>query len=98
MLLARLASVALLFALPLALPLAAGATLISESSPFGADTVTFDSETGLRWLDLTESAGLSHTEITLELAPGGAFEGYRFATAAELTELFANAGIDVGEA
>jgi hypothetical protein len=96
--LARLASVALLLALSLALPRAASATLISEDSTFGTDTVTFDTDTGLRWLDLTESANLTHTQITMELAPGGAFEGYRFATAAELTEFFTNAGIDTDEA
>lgn len=79
----------------LALPRVATAALSSESSSFGADTVTLDSETGFRWLDLTLSAGLSHTELLQELTPGGMFEDYQLATAAEVSELFVNAGIDV---
>jgi len=79
----------------LALPRLAAAALSSESSPFGADTVTLDSETGFRWLDLTASAGLSHTEVLQELSPGGMFEGFQLATAVEVSELFVNAGIDV---
>lgn len=91
----RLAPGIWLLAAALALPRAAEAALSSESSPFGADTITLDSETGLRWLDLTLSAGLSHTELLQELSPGGTFEGYQLATAAEVAELFVNAGIDV---
>jgi hypothetical protein len=79
---------------PLVLPLPAGATLSSESSTFGAGTITRDSETGLPWLDLTVSAGLSHTELLQELMPGGMLEGFELATEAEVAELFANAGID----
>jgi hypothetical protein len=76
----------------------ARATLMAESSSFGADTVTFDTETGLRWLDLTLSAGLSHTQLQLQLQPGGTFDGYRLATEDEIAELFANAGIDLDPA
>jgi hypothetical protein len=91
----RLAPGIWLLAAVLALPRAAEAALSSESSPFGADTITLDSATGLRWLDLTLSAGLSHTELLQELSPGGTFEGYQLATAAEVAELYVNAGIDV---
>ena len=73
----------------------ATATLVSENSPFGADTQTLDTQTGLHWLDLTLSAGLSHTEILQEIASGGTFEGYRLATEAEVTAFFVDAGLDV---
>jgi hypothetical protein len=73
----------------------ANATLISEDSPFGTDTSTLDSQTGLHWLDLTLSAGLSHTEILEELTSGGTFEGYRLATEPELSAFFLHAGLDV---
>jgi hypothetical protein len=93
--LARLAPAVWLLVAALGLPRAAIATLTSESSAFGPDTITRDSDTGLHWLDLTLSAGLSHTEILQELGPGGTFDGFELATEAEVAELFVNAGIDV---
>ena len=41
---------------------AAGA-LVSTDGSFGAGTITLDTLTGLRWLDLTESKGYSHTQL-----------------------------------
>lgn len=76
----------------------ASATLVSEDSPFGADTITFDTDTGLRWLDLTLSNGLSHDEVLQALMPGGTFDGYRLATSAELAQLFLAAGFDLDPA
>jgi hypothetical protein len=73
----------------------ATATLVSENSPFGTDTITLDTDTGLRWLDMTESDGLSHEEVLQELMPGGTFEGFRLATSAELAQLFLAAGFDL---
>ena len=76
----------------------ARATLVSESSPFGADTSTLDTQTGLHWLDLTLSTGFSHTQILQEIAPGGTFDGYRLATEAEISAFFVDAGLDVSAA
>jgi hypothetical protein len=70
----------------------ATAALVSEDSPFGAGTLTFDTDTGLHWLDLTESNGLSHDEVLQALQPGGTFEGFRLALSAELAQLFLDAG------
>ncbi len=80
----------------LAAPAGAGEVFVSESSPFGPDTITADPATGLRWLDLTESAGYSHTQIVAELLPGGIFDGYHLATKAQVSQLFTDAGIDLG--
>ena len=74
----------------------ARAALVSQSGPFGADTQTLDTATGLVWLDVTESAGYSHTQILAEIQPGGTFEGYHLASAEEVATLFTNAGIDLG--
>lgn len=74
----------------------AGAVLLSEGSPFGADTITHDTVTGLLWLDLTESTSYSHTQILDATGPGGTFAGYRLATDAEIQQLFVDAGIDLG--
>jgi hypothetical protein len=74
----------------------ASAPLQSQSGSFGPDTITFDPSTGLQWLDVTESIGYSHSQMLLEIQPGGAFEGYHYATDAEIRQLFIDAGIDVG--
>jgi hypothetical protein len=73
----------------------AGGAFVSESSSFGPDTITYDPTTGLRWLDLTESAGYSHTQIVAELLPGGVFDGYHLATMAQVSKLFTDADIDL---
>jgi hypothetical protein len=77
-------------------PCLAGAVLLSEGSPFGADTITHDTATGLLWLDLTESTSYSHIQILDATGPGGTFHGYRLATDAEIQQLFVDAGIDLG--
>ena len=70
------------------------AVLVSEGGSFGANTLTRDTATGLRWLDLTLSLNRTYAQIAQELGPGGDFAGYRFATGNEVEELWENAGID----
>ena len=63
---------------------AAGASLIDNGSSM------FDTDTGLEWLDITETAGLSYNAVL-----SSAFivsDGYRFASEAEVFELYENAG------
>jgi hypothetical protein len=79
----------------LGVPAPAFSEFISENSSFGTDTITRDTATDLRWLDLPISAGVSHAEILVETEPGGLYEDYRLATEAEVSTLFTNAGIDV---
>jgi hypothetical protein len=74
----------------------AGASLQSLNSSFGFNTITFDPNTGLQWLDLTESTGYSKSQMQSEIQPGGAFEGHHLATDDEIRQLFLNAGIYVG--
>lgn len=54
--------------------------------------ITRDTDTGLDWLDLTESLGLSYNEVSAQLGAGGDYEGYRYATVAELDQLITNFG------
>jgi hypothetical protein len=54
---------------------------------------TFDPNTGLRWLDLTLSTNRNYIGVSANFGAGGTFEGYRYATAAEVSTLFANAGL-----
>ena len=71
----------------------APAALLTVDSDFGPATVTYDSATGLRWLDLTVTAGLSWDEVLTERATGRMFSGWRYATQFELRQLYANAGV-----
>jgi hypothetical protein len=63
---------------------------LSLPASLDGNNITQDSVTGLQWLDVTVSADRSFDDIvgndgTNELAPGGDFEGFRHATADELT-------------
>ena len=53
-------------------------------------TYTTDTATGLDWLDLTASIGLSYNNVSSQFGAGGAFAGWRYATGAELTTLLLN--------
>ena len=73
---------------------------------YGADTITFDSISGLEWLDpiLTLGYTLNGTpnflcnpnpclSLTNALQAGGVFEGFHVASADEVSQLWAHAGI-----
>jgi hypothetical protein len=76
------------------LPMRAHANLISESDPrFGNNAVTLDTRTGLRWLDLPFSVGMSYDFVEAQMGVGGLFAGYRHASSAEVDGLFFSAGI-----
>ncbi|MFQ6006518.1 MAG: hypothetical protein ACE5OQ_13570, partial [Woeseia sp.] len=75
---------------------AASGVLISQNSSFGVDTITLDTATGLKWLDVTLSMPYSYDQLLVQLQPGGVFDGYRLATQAEVLTLWQNAGINTG--
>ena len=63
--------------------------LVKATDPrFGQDSVTVDTSTNLAWLDVDLSEGRSFMDVASELGPGGDFSGYRFATPAEISNLF----------
>ncbi len=75
----------------------AEAAFISMDSSFGADSVTRDTDTGLEWLDLTQSTGLSVNQVQAELGAGGLYEGFTYATRSDVETLFfTSAGITPG--
>ena len=45
--------------------------------------LTEDTSTGLKWLDLTETANMSFNDVSALLGAGGTFDGFRYATSAE---------------
>jgi hypothetical protein len=74
--------------------LPARANLIQASDPrFGLNSLTIDTSTGLGWLDLTASAGLSYQQVLADTQPGGVYSGFRFATVPEVLNLYSAAGI-----
>lgn len=62
----------------------AGAALVDNG------ITTIDTNTGLEWLDITETNGLSYNEVLSSSYVVS--DGYRFASKTEIFELFANAG------
>lgn len=75
----------------IALSNSVGATILSLNSSFGADTITRDTSTGLD-LDVTETDGLSYNQVTAFVGSGETYEGWRYASAAELDQLIVNFG------
>src|SRR5258707_10339255 len=64
------------------------AALVTTDDPrYGAGSITLDTSTGLLWLDLPLSQGLSWFQAEQAIQPGGLFDGYRHATANEVFKL-----------
>ena len=55
--------------------------------------LTLDSNTGLEWLDITVTAGLSYNDVVAELGVGGAYEGFSFASSQQVAGLFSAVGL-----
>lgn len=66
----------------------ARAVLVSQSDVvFGADSVTLDTGTGLKWLDVNISANRSFNDVSAQFGAGGDFQGWRYATGTEVLNL-----------
>lgn len=88
---AALALTAAVFALP------ARATITVTNSSFGANTLIQDSATGLSWLQVNQTTGMSYNAVAAQLITGGTFQGYRYATLAETQQLFQDYGVPLNE-
>lgn len=64
------------------------AILSANYQTSGDNLITHDTATGLDWLDLTETAGLSYDYVASQFGVGGEFEGWRFATIYEVSRFF----------
>jgi len=75
----------------------ANAALLSvDLNTSGDGLITRDDSTGLDWLDLTETNNTSRNYVLTQLGSGGLFDGWRYATSAEVVALWAdNFGIDL---
>ncbi len=77
-----------LFALAALLGVAGLAKASTVSTSFGAGTAFEDDSTGLVWLDLTITSNESYDYVEANLAPGGIYAGWQYATPAELAQFF----------
>ena len=57
---------------------------------------TSDTETGIDWLDLTETKGLSYAFVLSHFGSGGQFEGWSYATREQINVFMTNAGFVKG--
>ena len=69
--------------------------LVSFNSNAGDGVITRDTETGLEWLDVTRTAGMTYNEVNAWLAPGGLYEDWRRASNEEALALWSAFSIDL---
>jgi len=60
------------------------------------EAYTSDKKTGLDWLDLSQTKGLSYNYVLSQFKSGGEFEGWEFATREQINVFLSNAGYVVG--
>jgi hypothetical protein len=56
---------------------------------------TYDSQSGLEWLDLSQTRGLSFDAVCAQLGAGGSYAGYRYATTLEAQTLLGEFGLPI---
>lgn len=74
---------------------AAALFVASSSDEFGRNSLVVDSTSGLTWLNLDVTAGLSFNAVAGLLETDARFEDFRFASLDEVAALFFSAGFSV---
>jgi len=69
------------------------AALVSANSPYGANTLTLDTSTGLEWLDVTLTQGMSINQVSGQLGSGGLYAGFQYAHASDVHTLILDGGV-----
>jgi len=64
--------------------------------PDGNNYLTRDTVTGLEWLDVSLTAGMTRAQVTAETEIGGMFYGFSFATQTQFLSLTYAAGVPYG--
>lgn len=68
--------------------MSANAELVQgDLSTNGDSLVTYDTESGLEWLSVTETLGMTYDAVEAEMVAGGQFEGWRLANENEVLDL-----------
>lgn len=77
-----------------ALPSTSSAELMQRDFITANDgLLTYDTETNLEWLDVTQTINMSFNDVMQLLGPNGSLTGFRYATGSEVTALLTFAGI-----
>jgi hypothetical protein len=71
---------------------AAGVLESLDDPALGPGSITRDPISGLDWLDWSLSTNRSVSQVIVQTGVGGPFEGFRYATASEVIDLFLHAG------
>jgi hypothetical protein len=66
----------------------AHAGFVQINTSFGNSTALLDTSTNVAWLHLTLTSNLSYDQVVANLGPGGIFDGWRYATPAEISTFF----------
>lgn len=74
-------------ALALTTAFGANAELLSLDSDFGADTITYDTQTGLGWLDVEFTDKISYNTMLERLENDDAYKYYRLVTYSEYEDM-----------
>lgn len=70
----------------------ASSTACASAGLIDYATYTRDTVTGLDWLDLTATRGFSYDDVASQMGSGQMYEGWRFASRAEVTQFWSDAG------
>ncbi|HJV95371.1 MAG TPA: PEPxxWA-CTERM sorting domain-containing protein [Albitalea sp.] len=73
----------------------ASAAFLTSSSAFGANSLVTDTSSGLTWLNLNVTQGMSFNQVAAGLASDPLYADFRVATLAEVDGLFGDAGFYV---
>ena len=66
-----------------------------DDPDWGIGSITYDSGTGLEWLDVNLSTNLTYNYVSDQFGQGGYFEGFRYATHQEVLDLIDEADISI---
>lgn len=77
----------------LAFPAANASLIAADNLRWGVGSITVDTDTGLGWLDVHLTVNLSYNEMQSQLGANGQYDGFRYASQAEVETLFINAVI-----
>jgi hypothetical protein len=69
------------------------AGFVTANSSFGNDTLVLDTQTGIEWLKLDATLGLSYDFVASQLDAGEMFSGFSVASILDVTTLFQDAGV-----
>jgi hypothetical protein len=72
---------------------AQGSFMQATDPNFGANSLLVDMSTGLIWLNLNYTSGLSYDQVLAQSGPGGEFAGFSYASVQQVYSLFADADI-----